>query len=107
MQFYGPAYFTAVDSIVNAASGQALFAPGMILSVIGMGLSSTTLQALSRPLPLVLGSTRATVNGVAAPLLWTSPGQLNLQIPYETPAGTAVWICVQFAPPSVERKSPK
>jgi uncharacterized protein (TIGR03437 family) len=90
VQFYGAAYFTAVDSTVNAASGQALYAPGMILSVLGTGLSSTTLQALSRPLPLVLGSTRATVNGVPAPLFWASPTQVNLQIPYETAVGTAV-----------------
>jgi uncharacterized protein (TIGR03437 family) len=32
----------------------------------------------------------ATVNGVAAPLYYVSPTQLNIQIPYETGAGPAV-----------------
>jgi uncharacterized protein (TIGR03437 family) len=31
-----------------------------------------------------------TVNGVPAPLLYVSPEQMNIQIPYETGAGTAV-----------------
>ena len=30
----------------------------------------------------------ATVNGVAAPLYYVSPSQLNIQIPYEIPAGS-------------------
>jgi uncharacterized protein (TIGR03437 family) len=33
---------------------------------------------------------RATVNGVAAPLLYVSPGQINLQVPYSVGAGPAV-----------------
>jgi uncharacterized protein (TIGR03437 family) len=32
----------------------------------------------------------ATVNGYTAPLLDVTPGQLNVQIPYETGAGTAI-----------------
>ena len=32
----------------------------------------------------------ATVNGIAAPLYYVSPGQLNIQIPYETAIGTAL-----------------
>jgi uncharacterized protein (TIGR03437 family) len=32
----------------------------------------------------------ATVNGIAAPLWFISPAQINLQIPYETTAGPAV-----------------
>ena len=32
----------------------------------------------------------ATVSGVAAPLYFVSPGQVNVQIPYETGAGTAI-----------------
>ena len=42
------------------------------------------------PLPLTLGGVSATVNGVTAPLYYVSPGQIDVQIPYETGAGTAV-----------------
>jgi uncharacterized protein (TIGR03437 family) len=42
------------------------------------------------PLPLSMQGITATVNGVAAPLYYVSPGQLNIQIPYETGAGPAV-----------------
>jgi uncharacterized protein (TIGR03437 family) len=31
----------------------------------------------------------AAINGRAAPLYFVSPSQLNIQVPYETPAGTA------------------
>jgi len=33
---------------------------------------------------------RATVNGIAAPLIYVSPTQINLQIPYEAGSGQAV-----------------
>jgi uncharacterized protein (TIGR03437 family) len=35
-----------------------------------------------------MGGVAVTINGVAAPLYYTSSGQLNIQIPYETLAGT-------------------
>jgi uncharacterized protein (TIGR03437 family) len=41
-------------------------------------------------LPLSLAGVSATVNGVSAPFYFVSSGQLNLQVPYETGAGTAV-----------------
>ena len=33
--------------------------------------------------PVVLGGMRADFNGIDAPLLYTSPGQVNLQVPFE------------------------
>ena len=39
---------------------------------------------------LSMAGVSATVNNVAAPLYFVSPGQVNLQIPYETSAGPAV-----------------
>jgi len=35
------------------------------------------------PLPSLHAGVSATVNGVAAPLYYVSPGQINLQVPYE------------------------
>src|SRR5204863_2958132 len=42
------------------------------------------------PLPISMQGVTATVNGITAPLYYVSPGQINLQIPYETGAGPAV-----------------
>src|SRR5579864_8163366 len=61
-----------------------------MMSVYGTALAPSTRSAASRPLPLTLSGVSATVNGIAAPLYFVSPGQINLQVPYETGAGTAV-----------------
>jgi uncharacterized protein (TIGR03437 family) len=90
VQFYGPAYWTYVSGISNAASGTAKYAPGMILSVYGDMLAPSSSVAGVVPLPLSLNGVSATVNGVAAPLYFVSPSQMNLQVPYETNPGTAV-----------------
>ena len=42
------------------------------------------------PLPLDIAGVSATVNGVSAPLYYVSPGQINVQVPYETGIGFAV-----------------
>lgn len=60
------------------------------MSVFGSLLAEFTEQASGLPLPLSLGGASATVNGVSAPFYYASPGQLNIQIPYETAPGTAV-----------------
>jgi uncharacterized protein (TIGR03437 family) len=46
-----------------------------------------TQTAASLPLPLTMTGVAATVNGIAAPLYYVSPGQVNLQIPYEAATG--------------------
>ncbi|MGP8243265.1 MAG: protease pro-enzyme activation domain-containing protein [Bryobacteraceae bacterium] len=79
-----------IGGVSNAASGKVSFAPGMLMSVYGTNLSPKAQHAGSVPLPLNMQGVTATVNGVSAPLLDVSPGQLNLQVPYETGAGTAI-----------------
>lgn len=83
---------TAISGLQNAFSFQQGFAPGMALSVYGTNLAGTTAVApASRfPLPFLLAGVSATVNGITAPLYYVSPGQLNIQVPYETSAGPAV-----------------
>lgn len=69
---------------VNAAPGGAsLLAPGSLVSVFGERLSNSTEQATTLPLPTTLGGVSVLVNGIPAPLLFVSPGQVNLQIPWE------------------------
>ena len=81
---------STIGGVSNSASFQPAFAPGMILSVFGAELASSTQLAAGFPLPLSLAGVSASVNGVPAPLYFVSHGQINLQVPYETGAGTAV-----------------
>jgi uncharacterized protein (TIGR03437 family) len=50
----------------------------------------TAVLASQIPLPLTVAGVSATVNGVAAPFSYVSPGQIDLQIPYETTIGPAI-----------------
>jgi len=88
VQFNGLANL-AITGIANAASGQQVFAPGMIMSVYGSQLGSFIQSAATIPLPQYLAGFEAIINGVAAPLYYVSPGQVNIQIPYETRPGSA------------------
>jgi uncharacterized protein (TIGR03437 family) len=80
----------SVDQASNAASYANVYVPGMALAVFGTNLAPATETYSFFPLPLTMQGVSATVNGVAAPLYYVSPTQINLQIPYETTLGTAV-----------------
>jgi uncharacterized protein (TIGR03437 family) len=79
----------AIAGVANGASFKASFAPGSILSVFGSQLSPVTQSASAVPLPISVSGVAVLVNGIVAPLYYVAPGQLNVQIPYETPHGTA------------------
>jgi uncharacterized protein (TIGR03437 family) len=66
----------------------------MVTAIFGSNLALTTASASTAPLPVSLENTSVTVNGVAAPLYYISPTQLNVQIPYETPASGTVPVVV-------------
>ena len=95
----------AIGGIANAASGQQVYAPGMILSVYGLEMSSSTQSASAIPLPTFMAGAFAMVNGTPAPLYYVSPTQLNVQIPYETsPVRQPLkWIRLIRPRPSVSR----
>jgi uncharacterized protein (TIGR03437 family) len=80
----------SIGGIANGASFQHVYAPGMVLSVFGTNLANSTQTAYTLPLPTTMAGVSATVNGIAAPLYYVSPGQLNIQAPYETATGTAL-----------------
>lgn len=81
---------TIVGGVSNAFSGGISVAPGMTVSVYGVQLANTTAKAKNLPLPLSIGGVTATVNGFSAPLYFVSPGQINLQVPYEAGVGQAL-----------------
>ncbi len=73
---------------VNAATNLAgPLAAGSLVSLYGSGLANTTAQATSLPLPATLGNASVFVNGFPAPLLFVSPNQINLQVPWELGLG--------------------
>jgi uncharacterized protein (TIGR03437 family) len=86
----GASTTTVITGVQNAASFKPAFAPGMLMSVYGTRLANSTKSATTMPLPYTLDGVWATVNGVYAPLWFISPGQINVQIPYETASGNAV-----------------
>jgi uncharacterized protein (TIGR03437 family) len=61
----------------------APLAPGNIVAVYGSNLAILTGVPTSVPLPTSVNGTQVLIGGVKAPLYFTSPGQVNAQIPYE------------------------
>ncbi len=53
-----------------------------------------TQSASSVPLPLSASGVAVLVNGIAAPLYYVAPGQLNVQIPYEIAANSSAVLSV-------------
>ena len=88
----GPA--PAITAIGNGASYRSVFAPGMILTVFGSQLAPSIQTAGATPLPPQLAGVTVSINGISAPLWYVSPGQINIQIPYETPVNTSVVLTV-------------
>ncbi|HLI83588.1 MAG TPA: protease pro-enzyme activation domain-containing protein [Bryobacteraceae bacterium] len=79
----------SIAAIVNAASYKQAIAPGELISIFGSQLAPGAQSASNVPLPISMQGVTASVNNVPAYLLYVSPNQINLQVPYETPAGNA------------------
>ena len=88
----GASQFVSIGGVANAASYQTGAAPGMLMYVSGSGLSSSSQLQIAQnvPLPFSIGGVSATVNGVPAPIYYTLLDQMVIQVPYETPAGSAL-----------------
>jgi uncharacterized protein (TIGR03437 family) len=72
--------------VVNVGNFTASAAPNGLISIFGQNLAASE-SASTTPLPLTLGGTCVTVNNSPIPLLMTSPGQINAQVPPELAAG--------------------
>jgi uncharacterized protein (TIGR03437 family) len=68
------------NGVVNAASWSSPVSPGALAAVFGHNLVEKQ-QSSTAPYPNTLGGTTVTINGIAAPLLFVSPGQINFQMP--------------------------
>jgi uncharacterized protein (TIGR03437 family) len=85
----------AITASGNGASFQPVYAPGMLMTLYGSDLGTGSASSSTLPLPNSLEGFSATVNGVAAPIYYVSPAQVNVQIPYGTQPGTATLMISQ------------
>jgi uncharacterized protein (TIGR03437 family) len=75
--------YVAPAGVENGAGSTpvASVAPGSVVSVFGANLSAATAIGAANPLPQTLGGVTATIGQQLAPLFFTSPGQINFQLP--------------------------
>ena len=83
-----------IVAVANAGSYAEAYAPGEIIAIFGSNLASTTQPASSLPLSTQMAGVTVTISGIQAPLFYVSSGQLNVQIPYETPVNTKASLTV-------------
>jgi len=92
----------APTGVVNAASSQlgAGIVPGSYITLYGTGLSDTTNLSNTVTLPLALDEVSVSFDapGVSLPgrLYYVSPGQINVQVPWELAGQTSVQIKVSI-----------
>ncbi|HTS62026.1 MAG TPA: hypothetical protein VMH28_08365 [Candidatus Acidoferrales bacterium] len=79
----------AARGIVNSADGTANFGPGSFITITGTNLAGAA-TADTIPPPTVLGGSCVTFGDIAVPLLVTSSGQIQAQIPDTLAPGTQV-----------------
>ncbi len=92
-----PLLFVSDNGVVNAASGQVGqgLAPGSYISIFGSGISDVTRTFSTPYLPISLGGISASFDvpskniSVPAPIHFVSPGQVNVQIPWELQGQTS------------------
>jgi uncharacterized protein (TIGR03437 family) len=78
----GPAI--SVSGIVNDATFLGPVAAGSIAAVFGSNLSvGQSGSSIALPLPTTLAQSSFSISGFAAPMYFASPGQANIQIPWE------------------------
>jgi uncharacterized protein (TIGR03437 family) len=75
------------NGVVNSASYQPGLAPGSVVSIFGQNLASDA-QAASTPWPRLLGGSCVTLDDAPVPLMSTSAGLINIQIPPDTKTGS-------------------
>lgn len=81
-----PAPTIGAGGILNGASlsraASAALAPGSIASIFGENLATETMLASGLPWPTTLGGVSVTFAGMPASVLYVSPRQVNVQLPY-------------------------
>jgi len=85
----GPAEVPQAGIVHGASFLPGAAAPGSIVSIFGTNLSPMEATAQLLPLPTQLAGASVEMGGVAVPLLYVSPRQINAQVPVELSGTTA------------------
>jgi uncharacterized protein (TIGR03437 family) len=89
---FGQAPSISPGGVVDAASFSAgrPVSAGNIVAIFGNNLAAQVALADTVPLSTSLSNVTVSFNGIAAPLQFVAPGQINAQIPWDVlPAGTS------------------
>ena len=84
-----PVINTGGRGVVNSADGTTNFRPGSFITITGRNLATAS-TADTIPPPTVLGGSCVTFGDIAVPLLVSSSGQIQAQVPDTLPAGTHI-----------------
>ena len=87
-------------AVSSAATGDpSAIAPGSIMSIYGQGLATSAAAASGYPIPdATVAGALVTINGFTAPIFYASPGQLNVQVPFEVSGAATVVVSVGGVP---------
>jgi len=94
----------SVGAVVNSASNAiGPISPGQLIVIYGSGLGPSTLaqfQLVNGLVPTSLAGTSVVVNGVAAPIIYTSATQVAAVVPFEVTGAKAQVVVVYNGQPS-------
>jgi uncharacterized protein (TIGR03437 family) len=91
-----------LNGVVNAASFRpGAVAPGEIVTIFGSGFGPATLKTLEisaggQSITKTIGDTRVLFDGVAAPMIYTSEGQLSAVVPYALASNQSTRMMVEY-----------
>ena len=91
-----------IGAVVNSASFLGgTVAPGEMVSIFGSGLGPETLTVFTPPtgggtIATTLATTRVLFDTTAAPIIYTSSGQLSVMTPYDVAGKTTVAVRVEY-----------
>jgi uncharacterized protein (TIGR03437 family) len=90
-----PASKVSITGVVNGATFQPGVSPGGWITIFGSNLAASSRQwgdadFVNSTLPSQLDGVSVTVGGYQAAVYFVSPGQLNVQVPTETPLGSTI-----------------
>lgn len=86
-----------VGTVIHAASsiGGAPISPGELIAVKGLNLANGSSANLNTPLPTSSNGAQVFLGTQALPILYSSSGQMNVQVPFTVPVNTTYQLTVQ------------
>jgi uncharacterized protein (TIGR03437 family) len=87
---FDPAAPPAIGCILDAADLKPVtsIAPGELLTILGLRLSGSVITQTPGQFATSLDGISVAINGIASPLLYVAPQQINLQAPFEIAGAT-------------------